>query len=910
MGAKRKRAKTSEDLYLLLPLVIFMAVVPLIVYMKVVPLDENIMEFWKGGAENPDFFSYYKSVWIMISGVLALVGMGVGVYLQKVNFKQLKLYYVLLGLFGLLTLLSAVFSEYRSVSFWGFPDRHEGAFVLLAYLAVTFSTINLVNGRRQINFVLGCLFVSAFIAGAIGIFQFFGYDFFRSMSGRMLILPSEYHHLAESLSFTFGPRTIYTTMYNTNYVGSYAAMVFALSFVLFLSIRDRAGKIAMGAFNVFMFAVLLGCNSRAGYVGALFSGIVVLVLLRRPLLQQWRFVVSLFVCLMLVFAGLDYAGGGRISRGFSSLVVETFASERDEDEGLLEEGLELPDVIDDDGDGDWVEGDGGEVGGVGDGADGVEGDGEEAVGVEEEAENGIRAGRFAGFELELDDRRVGLSRDGHLLQMLMIDDQLVFRDGDDEDIVLGIVEDGKEYNLQDPRFADYRLLLGEGVIQFETEDGELFFRFGEGHFRFVDRQGDELALEGEAFREGQFGEFSIFIEQNSVTLVKGAGGEPLVVTAREGRLYFTDGEDNNLSIRPGDGDDGDAGFRIDDGRYGDYAFVMEQNVLQVKGGDTILYFLIDQDGFFRFVNEDGLELAMEPLEPGDEAGAAAGAVQETTPPITDVQIDGGVIVIETRAAELHISIQDDQLVFHDGDGEDVVLNVLEPGVRFSLEDRRFEDYRITVSGNIFQLQKGSRVFNFAIEESSFKFINHRGEHVELEPIEAWGFEGRELMGSSRGYIWSRSFPLLRDTLFLGYGPDTYAIYYPQHDYIGKILYLGSMNMIVDKPHNMYLQFGINTGVLSLLVFLVLAGYYAYSSITLYLRSEFRSYYAVVGVGIFAAVFGYLVTGIFNDSIVSVAPVFWGLLGIGISCNYMYSVVSNQLTVGQEKRGKGKGKGIQ
>jgi len=34
----------------------------------------------------------------------------------------------------------------------------------------------------------------------------------------------------------------------------------------------------------------------------------------------------------------------------------------------------------------------------------------------------------------------------------------------------------------------------------------------------------------------------------------------------------------------------------------------------------------------------------------------------------------------------------------------------------------------------------------------------------------------------------------------------------------------------------------------------------------------------------AAVAAYLATGFFNDSVISVAPVFWILLGIGISMN--------------------------
>ncbi|GAB6100352.1 hypothetical protein JCM16358_22310 [Halanaerocella petrolearia] len=45
-----------------------------------------------------------------------------------------------------------------------------------------------------------------------------------------------------------------------------------------------------------------------------------------------------------------------------------------------------------------------------------------------------------------------------------------------------------------------------------------------------------------------------------------------------------------------------------------------------------------------------------------------------------------------------------------------------------------------------------------------------------------------------------------------------------------------------------------------------------------------TYYKQVGVGVFTAFIAYVITGLFNDSVISVAPVFWSLLGIGISIN--------------------------
>lgn len=38
---------------------------------------------------------------------------------------------------------------------------------------------------------------------------------------------------------------------------------------------------------------------------------------------------------------------------------------------------------------------------------------------------------------------------------------------------------------------------------------------------------------------------------------------------------------------------------------------------------------------------------------------------------------------------------------------------------------------------------------------------------------------------------------------------------------------------------------------------------------------------ILPISIYFAILAYLIAGIFNDSVVSVAPIFWALLGLGI-----------------------------
>jgi len=128
--------------------------------------------------------------------------------------------------------------------------------------------------------------------------------------------------------------------------------------------------------------------------------------------------------------------------------------------------------------------------------------------------------------------------------------------------------------------------------------------------------------------------------------------------------------------------------------------------------------------------------------------------------------------------------------------------------------------------------------------------------------------------------------MLKDNLILGGGPDTFVYRFPQNDLIGLYYTYGSPNTIVDKPHNLYLQIALNDGVVALLAFLAIMIIYIVDSIKLYaLKDEYKKP-QILGSVTCLGVIGYLFAGIFNDSVVSVAPVFWIILGVGVALNYM------------------------
>jgi hypothetical protein len=62
--------------------------------------------------------------------------------------------------------------------------------------------------------------------------------------------------------------------------------------------------------------------------------------------------------------------------------------------------------------------------------------------------------------------------------------------------------------------------------------------------------------------------------------------------------------------------------------------------------------------------------------------------------------------------------------------------------------------------------------------------------------------------------------------------------------------------------------------------------YIIDSIKLYALKKQYEMPQMLGATTCLGVVGYLFAGIFNDSVVSVAPVFWIVLGVGVALNFM------------------------
>ena len=172
-------------------------------------------------------------------------------------------------------------------------------------------------------------------------------------------------------------------------------------------------------------------------------------------------------------------------------------------------------------------------------------------------------------------------------------------------------------------------------------------------------------------------------------------------------------------------------------------------------------------------------------------------------------------------------------------------------------------------------------WDFAKINGRLRYINRAGKPDGIHKVDFLGFEGHYDLATNRGYIWSRTLPLLKETVFSGVGPDHFVYAFPNDDYVGKVN-CGFDGQLITKPHNMYMQIWVQDGMLACLALLALYFIFAVNTFRQCFRKGTLSYREKVNIAVFCGVTGYMAAGLANDSTICVAPVFWILLGLGYS----------------------------
>ena len=260
--------------------------------------------------------------------------------------------------------------------------------------------------------------------------------------------------------------------------------------------------------------------------------------------------------------------------------------------------------------------------------------------------------------------------------------------------------------------------------------------------------------------------------------------------------------------------------------------------------------------------------------------------------------NGHTAVITTQEGDIEITVENNEkkVEFYDGNERREIELVKAAEVpagfeeSYSMELPGLVESRLNITSEGFMEFKGgdgknsNTSFYFDISDGDLTYTNVFGEPIDLDKeYPSIGFEGMERLGSNRGYIWSRSIPLVFKHILIGAGPDCYEFDFPQKDVLSKLEILGNPNVIIDKPHSFYIQVAVNSGLIALISLIALFVLYFVNTVRAVMKSSDKTLLGL-RLGAAAGVIGYLAAVATTDSVVSVSPVFWILLGLGFAVN--------------------------
>ncbi|MGL4773343.1 MAG: O-antigen ligase family protein [Clostridium sp.] len=154
----------------------------------------------------------------------------------------------------------------------------------------------------------------------------------------------------------------------------------------------------------------------------------------------------------------------------------------------------------------------------------------------------------------------------------------------------------------------------------------------------------------------------------------------------------------------------------------------------------------------------------------------------------------------------------------------------------------------------------------AINVTSNERVSSRTESLKNEIVNK-----EERSGSGRLDIWNMIGKVIKNHPIIGVGPENLnnALREETPNELKK--WEEATSTTIDRAHNEYLQIAVNSGIPSLIIYLIM--------IMLILKNIYLNIkddrYKIIGL----MIIGYLVQAFFNISVVGVAPLFWILLGL-------------------------------
>lgn len=230
---------------------------------------------------------------------------------------------------------------------------------------------------------------------------------------------------------------------------------------------------------------------------------------------------------------------------------------------------------------------------------------------------------------------------------------------------------------------------------------------------------------------------------------------------------------------------------------------------------------------------------------------------------------------------------------YDSENQEIPVEWSAENSRFVLKDERFQMVSLGIANfNVDnQVYPGFRFYDtpnqiewiFMYKDNEWQYYTPFGKFTKLHKVESFGFKDYQNIANRRGFIWSRTIPLMKTYWFKGIGPNAFIIAFPNDDFVGSKR-VGGNTTLVDKPHNAFLQIYIQTGGISAIAYAGLWIFYICGSVRLFWRRKHFTDTEKIGFGLMIGIFSFAVAGLTNDTVVGSQNMYWILLGTGFAVN--------------------------
>lgn len=323
--SKNVYANKKKTNALLIPIILMMGFVPLIVHMF--EYDANLSQFdWFPASSGlqTDFFFAWKMIAIVILGVV-MIGIMLYRYLKKKEQFQFENSFYMLFVYAMFVAMSALFSSYKYWVVRGTYELFEPVWAVFAYMILCYYVYNYVQEEKQVNKVLLWAGVGMAMVTLIGIFQYFGKDFFKTGFGKHLITNTSFWGNLDSLNFNMAEGTSYTTLYNPNFLSFYFGMLIPLLACLFIGAKKVWQRAALVVAEILCIICLKGSGSDSGWM-AIAAGVVILALV---LISRKKKAFYVVLAIVIVGGVVAVTAGAKTSIGerIKNTIVGTYYME-------------------------------------------------------------------------------------------------------------------------------------------------------------------------------------------------------------------------------------------------------------------------------------------------------------------------------------------------------------------------------------------------------------------------------------------------------------------------------------------------------------------------------------------------------------------------------------------------------